>query len=60
MSESELMNAADGSLLDISLEELCTSKRFSCGICEASYARKAYTILIQFLTTFGKYWMNTT
>ena len=43
MSESELMNVADGSLLDISLEEeLCTSERFSCGICEASYARKAY------------------
>ncbi|KAH3803431.1 hypothetical protein DPMN_131692 [Dreissena polymorpha] len=42
MSESELMNAADGSLLDISLEELCTSGRFSCGICKASYARKAY------------------
>ncbi|KAH3795707.1 transcription factor IIIA-like [Dreissena polymorpha] len=43
MSESELMNSADGSLLDISLEEeLCTSERFSCGICEASYARKAY------------------
>ncbi|KAH3861616.1 hypothetical protein DPMN_024549 [Dreissena polymorpha] len=42
MSESELMNAADGSLLDISLEEeLSTSERFSCGICEASYARKA-------------------
>ncbi|KAH3872736.1 hypothetical protein DPMN_035958 [Dreissena polymorpha] len=43
MSESELMNVADGSLLDISLEEeLCTSERFSCGICETSYARKAY------------------
>ncbi|KAH3873662.1 hypothetical protein DPMN_036899 [Dreissena polymorpha] len=43
MSESELMNAADGSLLDISLEEaLCTIERFSCGICEANYARKAY------------------
>ncbi|KAH3717039.1 hypothetical protein DPMN_059819 [Dreissena polymorpha] len=42
MSESKLINAADGSLLDISLEELCTRERFSCGICEASYARKAY------------------
>ncbi|KAH3790546.1 hypothetical protein DPMN_168748 [Dreissena polymorpha] len=42
MSESKLMNAADGSLLDISEEEdYCTSERFSCGICEASYARKA-------------------
>ncbi|KAH3863950.1 hypothetical protein DPMN_026958 [Dreissena polymorpha] len=42
MSESELMNAADGSLLDISVEEeLCTSERFSCRICGASYARKA-------------------
>ncbi|KAH3784620.1 hypothetical protein DPMN_162581 [Dreissena polymorpha] len=42
MSESELMNAADCSLLDISLEEeLSTSERFSRGICEASYARKA-------------------
>ncbi|KAH3859161.1 hypothetical protein DPMN_101877 [Dreissena polymorpha] len=42
MRESELMIAADGSLLDISLEEeLSTSERFSCGICEASYARKA-------------------
>ncbi|KAH3721845.1 hypothetical protein DPMN_064793 [Dreissena polymorpha] len=37
------MPPTNGSLLDISLdEELCTSERFSCGICEASYARKAY------------------
>ncbi|XP_052214627.1 zinc finger protein 778-like isoform X2 [Dreissena polymorpha] len=42
MSESELMNAANGSLLDISLEEKSsTSERFSCGICEESYYRKA-------------------